>query len=282
MLLRLPPDVARHILLMLDPEEVLAVSGCSKEHSALADGVWDAFIQRVLAAHPWLVPPPAAPARRRRTSGSDARLLFRLREAAKLRFPDEDARHRIPSLVAPSMHPSIHEDGALPWMEVSDDGLTSYIRDEVPGVDTHGYDGYAEIAVPRALGSVRLTVNIPTPDDFCHGVYLRRGHQLEMDLDLGGESSNNATVAGDYCVELLASSTRRSARLRRPRANSWPAAKRNVRVWNPRSKRPQSFTLPDEWCEGCSEEGCAACNLFLQVYLFRRGAQARLCKVELL
>ena len=65
MLLRLPPDVARHILLMLDPEEVLAMSGCSKEHSALADGVWDAFIQRVLAAHPWLVPPPAAPARRR-------------------------------------------------------------------------------------------------------------------------------------------------------------------------------------------------------------------------
>ena len=159
-------------------------------------------------------------------------------------------------------------------MEVSDDGLTSYIRDEVPGVDTHGYDGYAEIAVPRALGSVRLTVNMPTPDDFCHGVYLRRGHQLEMDLDLGGESSNNATVAGDYCVE--PSPRRRGARRASaaPWPTSWPAAKRNFRVWNPRSKRPQSFTLPDEWCGG-GGGGCAACNLFLQVYLCR-GAQARL------
>ena len=104
MLLRLPPDVARHILLMLDPEEVLAVSGCSKEHSALADGVWDAFIQRVLAAHPWLVPPPAAPARRRPTSGSDARLLIRqcegdpraVRRAAELRTSGRHAEVRAP------------------------------------------------------------------------------------------------------------------------------------------------------------------------------------------
>ena len=119
---------------------------------------------------------------------------------------------------------------------------------------------------------------MPSPNDFCHGVYLRRGTQLEMDLDLGGENENNATVAGDYCVELI-TSARRSARLRRAR---WPAAKRSFRVWNPRSRRPQSFTLPDQWCEGCSEEGCAACALFVQVYLFRRGSECRLAKVELL
>ena len=186
------------------------MSGCSKEHR-VADGVWDAFIQRVLGLMNSLARPTAPPRRRGAADVVGRAAALPAAPGRTIALPRRGrAPPWIPSLVAPSMHPSIHEDGALPWMEVSDDGLTSYIRDEVPGVDTHGYDGYAEIAVPRALGSVRLTVNMPTPDDFCHGVYLRRGHQLEMDLDLGGESSNNATVAGDYCVELLASSTRRS------------------------------------------------------------------------
>ena len=225
-------DVARHIL-MLDPEECSRSARAARRSTGVARGWRLGRLHPARAGGPLLlVPPRAAPARRRRTSGSDALLLFRLREAAKLRGPTR----------TPPPHPSLRRPPPIPpstrtarcrgWRG-GRLPASPYIRDEVPGVDTHGDDGCRRDRNRRA----RARLGAPH-GEHADGVSGATASTSAAAISSRWTStsaamgSNNATVAGDCRGELL-DGRRGLGAPPPPRPTRGPRLDATVWVWRP-------------------------------------------------